>query len=1446
MSANHDRNGCLSARGAGFVAVASLVMGLTACLPIPDRPLPDVEDVPDSQTHDMTGAFDVHIDTPDEGLHDPGTPPCVTEGDCDDDNPCTSDTCDLMDGCLHAFVEGPCLLQPPDCMGDCQEGQCVDRKEELNGLNDDCALDDAVDEDFDLDHDGVCSDPETCLVNEVDSCPTVWNPDNDPSLCPDPDPEAEMSVDLFLMVPDAAGPGSPHRRTNEPVEIPLRNGFVDDSVEGHWKLDHGMAWDHSGKRRHGVIFGTPDPTQALFGLPDGALDCQGGYVEVPDSLDSLNPPSLTVTTWFRSYSQPAGPVGIVEKWGEGGSPDRSWRIGLEPGTGEVRFSVSGNGVDEAFVAAAGDLDSGEWTHVAGTFEPGRMAIYVDGRLASTSAPDAAPAQVFDSSGITRMRIGHAFPGAIDEVLVFSRVLSPAEIGAYALSGRPYGSLLVPGSQPDFDDLRVTEVAAQHPEYEVPVEVIGVRPHSDSACGSPDGTKADREDLCGVVAYWRLDGGGQDASGNGHHLTAAASKTFGPGRFGDPDGALVLDSGDKVQLTTEEKIDLHLPTFTLESWVHCPSSGWSSILGKSGASDTAINYQLFISQNGFPACRFHREGATGAPVECVADSLTLPLGRWTHLACTYDQDHIRVYVDGMEAASCEEGAEPANGGTTVFLGGPPDRCRFDEVLIHDAAKSPGYLLRRIHEGLPVVRFLAQTDAFPGGAGSYGFLDYALHWGTKTGTQEKEAHLPILEHPDKTRCYGLLTPCLGYEGWWKFDEGTGTVVRDSAAGGYHGTLAATGNAPWWTTGSEGSGLWFDGFKGHVDIPTTIFAETATVEAWVSYGDDFPNDLGTILESWETSSTKGSGFSIAYVPYAGLRFNVGGKEVDQDPTESPIEVKIPSMDPTDLPVALTHDEQEKMTAWVGYEMVTEHEFEKEEDRTPYAGDQTIHVGRDAGTEANEFHSGAIDSVRIMNRVLTSDEFLHHPLTVSGMTVCTSNDGTTDPDCDGAVGPDDCAPLDYRVQEPPTQGETCGVDYDCDGLQIDGGEGCEDGNDVDWDGCYDCQNGEYPATALTQGDQSTIEQNRSLVVLPDGRFVVAWSGPDLSGEPNTVSITTHDPATGSMDAAMPLAEGSVGGQVNATVLTTGHVVAAWAQDDGGPASWDIVGQQFNLYGAPAKSNVVNTYTAGQQLQPVTTAMTNGRVLVTWASQGEDGTDWDVFARPQPFVLFPPGVFAVNPTTEGDQFLPVVAHLYGDIWGENVVIAWISRSADGNTSLLLGQRFYLSLGANAQLEGSEFSISETDGTLQDHPAAAAFTEGSFVVAWEARDDPQSASAILIRRFTMNGTPLGGNIPVSADDGGDHVRPSVSTGKDDSFVVAWERDSDGDSDVLAQRFDADGQPVGTVTPVNLFTTGFQGAPSVAIYDDGHFRVVWTSQDQDGDGLGVFTQRFDPFGNKVYR
>jgi len=77
--------------------------------------------------------------------------------------------------------------------------------------------------------------------------------------------------------------------------------------------------------------------------------------------------------------------------------------------------------------------------------------------------------------------------------------------------------------------------------------------------------------------------------------------------------------------------------------------------------------------------------------------------------------------------------------------------------------------------------------------------------------------------------ILDPHPGLLGWWRFDEGTGTVARDSSGYGNDGTVY--GDAAW-ADGKFGKALSFDGTDDHTSVlhNSVLSAPSRlTVQAW-----------------------------------------------------------------------------------------------------------------------------------------------------------------------------------------------------------------------------------------------------------------------------------------------------------------------------------------------------------------------------------------------------------------------------------------------------------------------------------------------------------------------------------------------------------------------------------------------------------------------------------------
>lgn len=90
--------------------------------------------------------------------------------------------------------------------------------------------------------------------------------------------------------------------------------------------------------------------------------------------------------------------------------------------------------------------------------------------------------------------------------------------------------------------------------------------------------------------------------------------------------------------------------------------------------------------------------------------------------------------------------------------------------------------------------------------------------------------------------------------------------------------------------------------------------------------------------------------------------------------------------------------------------------------------------------------------------------------------------------------------------------------------------------------------------------------------------------------------------------------------------------------------------------------------------------------------------------------------------------------------------------------------------------------------------------------------------------------------------------KDGSFVAiwtSWGQDGDGDG-VFGQRYDHTGTPQGPEFQINTFSTDGQSDPDIAMDRDGNFLAVWKDNDQPeyGGTGGIFGQRYDFTGAPI--
>lgn len=215
----------------------------------------------------------------------------------------------------------------------------------------------------------------------------------------------------------------------------IGNVQADESLVLYFPFDEGSGdevADFSGYDNNGVLIPAGDWVDGKFG---GAIQVTSaaGHAEL-NSSDSITGDIFMRSFTLAAYINPA----LSDTWGH------IWRSRPNPGSGHNTLFVNAGGymswrgtVGGSWTVlcegTAGDIVADEWQHVALVGDESKYRMYVNGKMVMESAfieTDGA-IEIFYVGGDG---LSENYTGAIDEVAVWSRVLSDEEIMALCTDG----------------------------------------------------------------------------------------------------------------------------------------------------------------------------------------------------------------------------------------------------------------------------------------------------------------------------------------------------------------------------------------------------------------------------------------------------------------------------------------------------------------------------------------------------------------------------------------------------------------------------------------------------------------------------------------------------------------------------------------------------------------------------------------------------------------------------------------------------------------------------------------------------------------------------------------------------------------------------------------------------------------------------------------------------
>lgn len=516
------------------------------------------------------------------------------------------------------------------------------------------------------------------------------------------------------------------------------------SQVAHWGFDEltwtgaaGEVLDNSGNANNGTTEGglTTD-TDAQFGRAgdfDGSDDAiTFSASPVYSGTGALQ--DFSFSTWYKATDGDSFDViahgGLASVGG--------WSVYLMNGT-TVVFETLETGVGSRVISKS-SVALNQFHHIAGSYDAdlGVLSLYVNGSKISTSATSTAQLEQTTDNAFTvgkRDMSGFDsfyFEGVIDEMVLYSRVLTDAEVTALATTAAPVQSGVFESRI--FDGGVTTTWTTLVPDPQAPYGKPLPGDNTDES-----GYDINNANMSDNVLLLHMDeaswtgaaGDVVDSSGNLNHGTSQSGPlTIGGGIFdraGSFDGV-----DDRLQFNNFEET-AGATTMTLEGWFNFDSID---------PNETLISQWLHGVNQRFSWQRFvaHDELVFYLPLTIntptaferwYTTGLDLQTNTWYHLALVWDSseadlnNRVRIYKNGVEVTTVHEfthAAVPLTGITSLTTstgsnlvvgdldGGFANRefdGRMDELAIFDRALLGAEILEHYERALTEIQYRVRS-------------------------------------------------------------------------------------------------------------------------------------------------------------------------------------------------------------------------------------------------------------------------------------------------------------------------------------------------------------------------------------------------------------------------------------------------------------------------------------------------------------------------------------------------------------------------------------------------------------------------------------------------------------------------------------------------------------------------------------------------------------------
>jgi parallel beta-helix repeat protein len=310
----------------------------------------------------------------------------------------------------------------------------------------------------------------------------------------------------------------------------------------------------------------------------------------------------------------------------------------------------------------------------------------------------------------------------------------------------------------------------------------------------------------------------------------------------------------------------------------------------------------------------------------------------------------------------------------------------------------------------------------------------------------------------------------------------------------------------------------------------------------------------------------------------------------------------------------------------------------------------------------------------------------------------------------------------------------------------------------------GEFRVNTRTQDSQD----NPAIAALADGGFIVTWQSRDFGGTEYDVFAQRYNASGNPIGGEFLVNTFLTSWQEQASVLglADGGFVIAWdsTQKDAigdSSSAYGIFAQRYSANGDRVGSEFqVNTFAATELGKPVLANLAGGGFMAVWQSLEADGSEYGISAqRYDAAGSRVGGEFQVNTTNLSSQNTPAIAELTnGDI-----IVSWNSYGQDSSGYGVVARRY----SADGTAIGNEFVVNFSTTATQKNSAIAPLSDGGFVVTWRSQSQFDGDYNVSGQRYDASGNRVNNEFQISSFTSQDQARAAVTGLPSGGFAAIW-------------------------------------------------------------------------------